>query len=172
LAGVAAGFRDLVSTGKIAHIPGLVAAEVHGSLTTALEKGLDWIEEQEPSFETVALSIGTTRSTYQAVKALRETGGRAVCVSNDCLMRMQKTLTAKEGLFAELASVAPLVAIQHLREREIIARNDRVVAIVTASGLKNLDISAKLAESSASFDNVEDAWQWVSKQTEAGQQTA
>jgi threonine synthase len=82
LAGVAAGFRDLVSTGKIAHIPRLVAGEVHGSLATVLEKGLDRIEEQEPSFETVALSIGTTRSTYQAVKALRETGGRAVCVSN------------------------------------------------------------------------------------------
>jgi len=132
LAGVSAGFRDLFTMGKAARIPRLVAAEVHGSLATALEKGLDRIEEREPSFETVALSIGTTRSTYQAVKALRDTGGRAVCVSNECLMRMQKTLAAKEGLFAELASVAPLVAVQHQRERQIITREDRVVAIVTA----------------------------------------
>ncbi|MDH6234882.1 threonine synthase [Mesorhizobium soli] len=166
LAGVIAGFRDLLTIGRIARIPRLVAAEVHGSLTTALEKGLDRIEEREPSFETVALSIGTTRSTYQAVKALRDTEGRAVCVSNGDLLCMQKTLATKEGLFAELASVAPLVAIRHLREREIIGRDDRVVAIVTASGLKDLDISAKPTAPSASFENVEDAWQWVSKRAE------
>jgi threonine synthase len=171
LAGVAAGFRDLFNMGHIAHIPRLVAAEVHGSLTTALEKDLDRIEERVPSFETVALSIGTTRSTYQAVKALRETGGRAVCVSNGCLMRMQSALATNEGLFAELASVAPLVAVQHLREHQVIARDDRVVAVVTASGLKDLDISAKPSEPSASFENVEDAWHWVSKPTEARRQT-
>lgn len=74
LAGVAAGFHDLRSRGKIARVPRLVAAEVHGSLSKALENGFDRIEEQEPSFETIALSIGTTRSTYQAVKALRDTG--------------------------------------------------------------------------------------------------
>ncbi len=162
LAGIAAGFHDLLTMGKIARIPRMVAAEVHGSLTMALAKGLDRIEEQEPLFETIALSIGTTRSTYQALKALRDTKGRAVCVSNEKLVHMQKTLAAREGLFAELASVAPLVAIQHLRERKMIGIDDRVVAIVTASGLKDLDISAHPAASQAPFESVEDAWRWVS----------
>ncbi|MBB6468579.1 threonine synthase [Aminobacter lissarensis] len=161
LAGVAAGFHDLHSRGKIARVPRLVAAEVYGSLSKALENGFDRIEEQEPSFETIALSIGTTRSTYQAVKALRDTGGHAVCVSNEQLMRMQKMLAAREGFFVELASVAPLVAIQHLRERQIIAPDDRVVAVVTATGLKDLDISANPATTQAPFESVEAAWQWA-----------
>lgn len=161
LAGVAAGFHDLRSRGKIARVPRLVAAEVHGSLSKALENGFDRIEEQEPSFETIALSIGTTRSTYQAVKALRDTGGHAVCVSNEKLIRMQKTLAAREGLFVELASVAPLVAIQDLRDRQIIVPGDRVVAVVTATGLKDLDISANPAATQAPFESVEAAWQWA-----------
>ncbi|WP_406871949.1 threonine synthase [Aminobacter sp. P9b] len=161
LSGVAAGFHDLRNRGKIARVPRLVAAEVHGSLSKALENGFDRIEEQEPSFETIALSIGTTRSAYQAVKALRDTGGHAVCVSNEKLIRMQKTLAAREGLFVELASVAPLVAIQDLRDRQIITPTDRVVAIVTATGLKDLDISANPAATQAPFESVEAAWQWA-----------
>ncbi|AMS43989.1 threonine synthase [Aminobacter aminovorans] len=163
LAGVAAGFHDLLNRGAIARVPRLVAAEVHGSLSKALENGFDRIEEQGPSFETIALSIGTTRSTYQAVKALRDTGGHAVCVSNEKLIRMQKTLAAKEGLFVELASVAPLVAIQDLRDRQIIAPGDRVVAVVTATGLKDLDISANPAATPAPFESVEAAWQWATR---------
>jgi len=170
LAGVAAGFRDLFGLGKIARIPRLVAAEVHGSLSVALEKGLDRIEEQQPSCETIALSIGTTRSTYQAVKALRDTGGLAVCVSNEQLLRMQRKLAIKEGLFVELASVAPLVAIQQLREKQVMSSNDRVVAVATASGLKDLDVSMAPAESPVAFDRVEDAWGWLSESLVARKQ--
>ena len=161
LAGVAAGFQDLFRLGKIGGIPRLVAAEVHGSLSAALEKGLDRIEDQKPAFETIALSIGTTRSTYQAVKALRDTRGLAVGVSNEQLLCMQKALAAKEGLFVELASVAPLVAIQQMREKQIIGRNDRVVAIATASGLKDLDVSAGPSVSSSTFESIGDAWRWL-----------
>jgi len=38
--------------------------------------------------------------------------------------------------------------------------------------LKDLDISAGPAASPASFEQVEDAWQWVSKQMEALRQNA
>lgn len=172
LAGISIGFHELFEMGKIARIPRLVAAEVHGSLSTALKKGLDRIEEQEPAFETVALSIGTTRSTFQAVKAIRDTQGCAVRVSNDPLLWMQKTLAAKEGIFAELASVAPLVAIRHLREQRVIARDDRVVAVITASGLKDLDVSARPQNVQAPFETVDDAWQWVRESTTAERSTA
>lgn len=161
LAGVSTGFRELYEAGRIARLPRLVAAEVHGSLTAALESGLDRIEEQDAHFETVALSIGTTRSTYQALKAIRDTRGRAVSVSNDALFDMQRVLAAREGIFAELASVAPFVAIGRLRQEGLIQRDDRVVAIVTASGLKDLDVSAGVHAQQRSFDDVDAAWRWA-----------
>jgi threonine synthase len=79
---------------------------------------------------------------------------------------MQRRLAASEGLFVELASAAPLVAIQHLRKRRVIAAHDRVVAVVTASGLKDVDISAASAGCSAPFENVEQALQWIGRQSE------
>jgi threonine synthase len=161
LAGLSAGFLEMFIRGKIGRVPRLVAAEVHGSLSAALESGLDRIEEQELTFETLALSIGTSRSTFQALKALRDTQGGAVCVTNHQLLAMQKALAASEGIFAELASVAPLVAIRHLRKQDIITRQDRVVAVVTASGLKDLDISTEPQCNQKPFENVEDAWQWL-----------
>lgn len=167
LAGLSAGFHELLEMGKISRVPRLVAAEVHGSLSAALESGHDRIEEQNQAFETVAVSIGTTRSTYQALKALRDTRGCAVCVSNDQIKSMQGMLAAKEGIFAELASVAPLVAVRCLREQQVIAQGDRVVAVVTASGLKDLDISVDASRKERPFESVDDAWKWALERTAA-----
>lgn len=167
LTGICAGFQELLEMGRISRVPRLVAAEVHGSLSAALESGCDKIEEQEQSFETVAVSIGTTRSTYQALKALRDTGGCAVRVSNDEIRSMQRILAAKEGIFAELSSVAPLVAVQRLRERQVMAQDDRVVAIVTASGLKDLDIAIDAPRREKPLVSVEDAWKRALERTKA-----
>ena len=54
---------------------------------------------------------------------------------------MQEELAATEGIFAELSSVMPLLAIEKLRAEGTIAAGDTVVAVVTASGLKDLDRS-------------------------------
>lgn len=160
LSGLWMGFKELLSSGQTDRLPRLVAAEVHGSLSNALAGGTDRLDEQEASFETLAVSIGTTRSTYQAVKALRESSGHAVSVNNDELLTLQKQLARSEGVFAELASVTPFAAIRELQKQEVISPNDRVVAVVTASGLKDLDRSAETADHPV-FTTTDDAWHWL-----------
>jgi threonine synthase len=161
LSGLWMGFKELLSAGQTDRLPRLVAAEVHGSLSDTLARGVDRVDEQEASFETLAVSIGTTRSTYQAVKALRESSGHAVSVNNDELLTLQKQLARSEGVFAELASVTPFAAIRELQKQEVISPNDRVVAVVTASGLKDLDRSAETAEPHPVFTRTDDAWRWL-----------
>jgi threonine synthase len=169
LAGVWLGFKELFEARCIDRLPKLVAAEVHGSLSDALARGVDRLDEQEMLFETLAVSIGTPRSTYQAVKALRESSGRAVPVNNDSLLDLQKQLARSEGIFAELASVTPLAAIRELRKQKVISANDRVVAVVTASGLKDLDRSTDPLKTYQTFQTIEDAWQSLSsRQNMAG----
>ncbi len=162
LSGLWLGFKELFALGHIDRLPKLVAAEVHGSLSDALARGVDRLDEQEMLFETLAVSIGTPRSTYQALKALRESSGRAVPVNNDSLLDLQKQLARSEGIFAELASVTPFAAIHELRKQEVISANDRVVAVVTASGLKDLDRSPDASETHQTFQTIEDAWQSLS----------
>jgi threonine synthase len=161
ISGVWSGFKDLFRAGIINRLPKMVAAEVHGSLSVALSEGTDRIAEQELSFTSLAVSIGTTRSTYQALKALRESSGHAVPVPNDGLIGMQTELARSEGILAELASVTPLMAIKLLSERGVISTDDKVVAVVTAGGLKDLDRSTSPDASFETYGATEDAWQWL-----------
>lgn len=163
LSGVWAGFCELFAQGSITRLPRLVAAEVHGSLADALASGADALSERKMHFDSLAVSIGTPRSTFQALKALRESGGHAVPVSNHGLIAMQERLSRDEGIFAELASVTPLIAISTLKAQGLIAATDRVVAVVTASGLKDLDRSAGSNEHDPIFQTTDDAWRWLDK---------
>lgn len=160
LSGVWAGFKELYCDGLIDRLPKMVAAEVHGSLSASLAQGTDHILEQEVRFDPLAVSIGTSRSTYQALMVLRESSGQAVPVSNAGLIDMQSLLARSEGIFAELASVAPLMAIRTLSERGVIATEASVVAVVTAGGLKDLDRSTNPETRYETFDTTAHAWNW------------
>lgn len=163
LSGVWAGFQELFAQGAIPRLPRMVAAEVHGSLAQALASGGDRIEERGMAFESLAVSIGAPRSAYQALKALRESSGRAVPVGNDGLVEMQERLARDEGIFAELASVTPLLVIERLRGEGVIAAKDHVVAVATASGLKDLDRSVGQASDDTIFRSAGDAWDWLGR---------
>ncbi|MGO4835073.1 threonine synthase, partial [Rhizobiaceae sp. 2RAB30] len=163
LSGIWTGFQELFAQGAIPRLPRMVAAEVHGSLAQALATGGDRLEERGMAFESLAVSIGAPRSAYQALKALRESSGRAVPVSNDGLVEMQERLARDEGVFAELASVTPLLAIARLRGEGVIAAKDHVVAVTTASGLKDLDRSVGQATDDTIFRSTGDAWDWLGR---------
>jgi threonine synthase len=167
LFGVWTGFQDLFAQGAISRLPRMVAAEVHGSLAQALATGSERLEERKFAFESLAVSIGAPRSTYQALKALRESSGCAVPVNNDGLVEMQERLARDEGIFAELASVTPLLALARLREEGVIAPDDHVVAVVTASGLKDLDRSVGQSADDTVFRSTDDAWDWLGRNAAA-----
>ncbi|MBN8931540.1 MAG: threonine synthase [Rhizobium pusense] len=158
LAGVWLGFRELLDDGRIDRMPRLLAAEAHGSLRQALDQQTDRIPDVAPSFDALAVSVGATRSTFQALKALRETNGIAVPVSNDGLIAFQERIAATEGTFLELSSAMPIAAIAAAKRQRIINSDETVVAVVTASGLKDIDKS-DTAEERPAFSNAEAALQ-------------
>jgi len=168
LAGLFQGFTDLLEQGKIDRIPRLAAAEIHGSLSEALASKTDLIAEAPAAFETLAVSMGTTRSTFQALRALRLSRGTAVRVSNLGLIALQQQLAASEGIFAELASVTPLAAIGTLTRQGVIGASDRVVAIVTASGLKDLDRSTASEDRQPVFETAGHAWEHLLQEEDTG----
>lgn len=153
LAGIWLGFRELFDSGEIDRLPRLLAAEVHGSLQRALEQQTDRIPDMTASFDTLAVSVGATRSTFQALKALRETRGVAIPVTNDGLVALQEQIAATEGMFLELSSTMPIAAIAAARQQGIIDEHETVVAVVTASGLKDVDRSAS-TETQRPFTDV------------------
>ena len=137
LYGMWKGFEALAAEGWIARRPRMAAAEIFGSLGKALAGRDDTVPEVERTHDTIAVSIGATRSTYQALATLRASGGAARSVGDDELVQWQARMAAAEGLWAEPSSVAPLAAIQKLRAEGVIGADARVVAVATAAGLKD-----------------------------------
>jgi threonine synthase len=165
MAGLWRGMCELKDAGFINRLPRLLAAEVYGSLEVALRTGQDWLDDRPRPFETLAASVGASRSSYQALAALRESRGAAICVGNDGLTGWQAELARCEGLFAELSSVMPLVAISKARAVNLMRETDTVIAVVTASGLKDLDRSAGVQEAGRCFASLAEAVEQCSRDT-------
>jgi threonine synthase len=136
LVGMWRGFSDMVALGWTDRMPHMVAAEVSGSLTTALSTGVDAPPEMRRNHVSLAISIGATRGTFQALDIVRRSRGAAVTVDDDALMRWQKQL-ASEGIYVEPSTAAAPAATERLVAEGRIARGDRVVCLFTASGLKH-----------------------------------
>ena len=137
LYGIWKGFAELQALGWIARVPRLAAADVSGSLAAALASGAAMPPVCRRNAPTIAPSIGADQGTVQALVALRRSEGAAVMIDNAELEHWQARLARAAGLYAEPASVAPFAALERLRETGTIARDARVVALLTAGGLKD-----------------------------------
>jgi threonine synthase len=95
LLGMWRGFEDMMALGWTDRMPRMVAAEVSGSLGAALADGGDAPPDMRINQQTVALSIGATRGTYQALDIVRRSGGSALTIGNDEMMRWQQTMSSR-----------------------------------------------------------------------------
>jgi threonine synthase len=159
LLGMWRGFEDMRSFGWTNRVPKMMAAEIYGSLGAALKSGCDAVPDMPQSHETVAKSTTATRSTFQALHVLRRSGGAATTVSNESIMQWQQDLASAEGLYVEPASAGALAAVAQLKRSGHIKAKDTVVALLTASGLKDPDATAAVQNPLPAVPrNTEDAF--------------
>jgi threonine synthase len=77
---------------------------------------------------------------FLVLRALRETGGTAVAVSDDAIREAVSLLGREAGISAAPEGAATLAAAIALRKRGDLAATDEVVLVNTGSGLKYLDL--------------------------------
>jgi threonine synthase len=140
MAGLYRGFLELQQGGIIARLPRLIAAEAYPSLSGALAAQAEG-PVAATGQESRAFSVATPRSTYQALQAIRATAGTAVAVPDQATLRWHRELREREGLFVEFSSAMPLAAAEQLRANTSFGPGDRVVALVTSSGLKDPEVT-------------------------------
>ncbi|MCK8785690.1 pyridoxal-phosphate dependent enzyme [Roseomonas sp. NAR14] len=145
LTGLARGFAELRAIGWTDRVPRLVAAETSGSLVAALAEGAAMPPARPRNAPGIAPSIGAAQGTVQALQALRETDGLAVAIDDEALGEWHLRAARRLGLYLEPASVAPLAALARLRAEGIIAPDATVVALATATGLKDTARTMRLA---------------------------
>ena len=150
IGGVHKGFKDLLALGWIERMPRIIGVQAAGSspLVDAWERGLEGWDMEPVDAHSVADSIvaGLPRDRIKALRAVRETGGVYVSVSDEEILAAIPTLAQGCGVFAEPAAAAAYAGLVKVVEEGLVGlRNpdERVVVLSTGSGLKDVASAMK-----------------------------
>jgi threonine synthase len=139
----AAGFEMMRELGLVSRVPRLVAAQAEAANPLYLASRNGWRFEPVVAKPTLAsaIQIGNPVSVRKAIAALKKCGGSVEQASEqeltDAAARADRT-----GMFTCPHTGVALAALIKLAERGEIRRDERVVVISTASGLKFADFKA------------------------------
>jgi threonine synthase len=82
--------------------------------------------------------VDQPRDGLAAVRAVIESGGEAITISDEEILGAIGELASTTGVFAEPAAAAPWAAAKRLAIEGRIGRDETVVLLVTGSGLKDI----------------------------------
>lgn len=163
ISGVYRGFEDLYRLGMIERIPRMIAVQAEGAPAIARALEGDGVVRHYPA-QTVAdgISVGLPRNGAMAVKHIRASGGFGVTVSDEQILAAEKELAKQTGVFAEPSGAASYAGLLHLLDEGRIARYERVVLLVTGSGLKSIDAVVGTAGSVIPIEKGDEGMEMVS----------
>jgi threonine synthase len=130
--------REAHTWGLIDRMPRLAAVQAAGAAPFArsFEEGFRQRYRVEPETVATAIRIGDPASHDRAVRAIRETDGVALAVS-DAEILEAKAAVGVCGVGCEPASAASVAGVRALVRRGTIAPGARVVAVLTGHVLKD-----------------------------------
>ena len=137
-------FDEMEELGWIgSHRPKMISVQSEGCapIIRAFEQGkasADFFENPETS--ALGLRVPTAIGDFLILKAIRESNGYALTVSDKELMDGVKMIGKHEGIFSAPEGGATVAALPKLLELGMIHQNDRVVCFITGSGLKYVDL--------------------------------
>jgi threonine synthase len=141
LAGACRGFEELLQIGWIERIPRLhcVQSKACMPIVEAFRKGsLQIVPATERETIAGGIRISNPARGAQVLRALQRTKGNVASVSDAAILRHQRLLAGKEGIFAEPTSCAALAGLEKLLRIGVISKHDSVVVALTGFGLKDV----------------------------------
>jgi threonine synthase len=123
--------------------PKMVSVQAEGCapIVKAFDEGLER-SELFPNARTVAdgLRVPKAIGDFLVLRAVRESGGTALAVSDADMVRDMRELGSKEGISAAPEGGASLTALKQLRARGLVGPAETVVLFNTGGALKYLDV--------------------------------
>ncbi|MXX86637.1 MAG: threonine synthase [Acidobacteria bacterium] len=143
LIGMWKAFDEMEQLGWIgSERPRMVSVQSEGCapIPKAFEEGTE-ASEMWQNARTVAsgLRVPKALGDFLILAAVRESGGTAIAVSDEELMRDARRIGAAEGIFAAPEGGACLSALRRLRESGDVAEDDTVVLFNTGTGAKYVE---------------------------------
>ena len=143
ISGLHKGFADLKRLGWIESLPRLIGVQAAGSaaLATAWQAGLNASDMRHSPANTIADSIaaGLPRDRAKALRAVRESSGAFVTVSDDAIVASIPLFAQLTGIFVEPAAAATFAGAKAAVKQGLIDREDSLCLLMTGNGLKDVE---------------------------------
>lgn len=138
IGGMWKGFLDFHRLGFIERLPQMIGVQAAGA--APLIDALQTDQLQEVNVQTVADSIcvGRPRDAIRALKAMRDSGGFGVKVSDEEILQALGQLARQTGIFAEPAAAAAYAGFLKLVDAGSLKSDERVLIMITGNGLKDI----------------------------------
>jgi len=140
LIGMWKAFDEMEKLGWIGpHRPRMITVQSEGCapIVRAFQQGQEFAAPWQDA-HTVAdgLRVPAAVADFLILRALRESDGTAIAVSDQEMLEAARLIGRTQGIFVCPEGAATLVAFQHLRRQGRISDGERVVLFNTGSGLK------------------------------------
>ena len=139
------GFRELLKSGLIDRQPKITVIQAEGAAPFARfysQHESELVNEEDPKTLASAIKIGAPVSWRKAWRAVSETGGSVITVSEQEIADA-KAIIGRDGIGCEPASATTVGGIRKLVKDAQIREDETVVAVLTGHLLKDTDYVMK-----------------------------
>ena len=144
IGGLWKGFNDLRRLHLIDHLPQMMGVQAEGAAAIVDAVAGDGIVRQG-SAHTIAdsINVGKPRDATRAIRAIRESGGCGIKVSDDEIISAIVKLAHSTGVFVEPAAAAAFAGFVKHSESGRSDPHDRVLLMLTGHGLKDTEAARR-----------------------------
>jgi threonine synthase len=144
LIGMWKAFDEMEKMGWIdSRRPKMIAVQAEGCapIPKAFDDGKETADLwPDPHTIAAGLRVPGAVGDFLILKAVRESGGLALAVSDSEIKKYTRELASKEGIFSSPEGGASLACLRKLIDIDFINPDDRIVVFITGSGYKYLDV--------------------------------
>ncbi|MFX1461909.1 MAG: pyridoxal-phosphate dependent enzyme [Promethearchaeota archaeon] len=134
------GFNELKEMKITNNIPKLIGVQSQSSSPIVNEFLNNSKKEKETLnvSKQIALGILVKKPIYKdlAIKCIKESKGTVIAIPEKLILSSIEELIRTEGIFAEPSSALTLASIQLLDQKQMFEPKDKIVCLITGSGLK------------------------------------
>lgn len=160
ISGIWKGWRDLRALGWIDRLPRIDCAQATGSAAIAnavhqvradhsTPTNIDWsgvtVAPVKSSTLADSIAVDLPRDGLAAVRAVIESDGEAVPVSDAAILAAEMDIARLAGVFAEPSAAATWAAVQQMAESGRVDPGERIVCVVSGNGLKDAERACDVA---------------------------
>ena len=146
--GVWKGLVEMHKLGFLPKLPKVLGVQAAGCapfLTAWVENAA--LRPTEANTLADSIAVGHPRNFQKGMKAIVESGGAFISVTDEEILWSIRTLARKAAVFGEPAGVAGVAGVKKAAERGLIAAGETVALLITGNGLKDIQSAVQAAGS-------------------------